>query len=143
IRIVGQAGRLKLNPRGHARTNPGSLGMTHGPAARAHQWPCPGYNASHLQCTGNAMKTTTIPSLRVSPDLRKQAEIVLEEGETLSAFVLDAVTRSIESRKVRQEFIARGLASAAQGRKSGRYLSSDRVIATLGRRLAKAKKRAA
>ena len=40
------------------------------------------------------MKTTTIPSLRVSPNLRKQAEFVLEEGETLSGFVLDAVTRS-------------------------------------------------
>ena len=89
------------------------------------------------------MKTTTIPSLRVSPDLRKQAEIVLEEGETLSGFVLDAVTRSIESRKMRQEFIARGLASAVKGRKSGRYISADGVIAKLGRRLAKAKKRAA
>ena len=89
------------------------------------------------------MKTTTIPSLRVSPDLRKQAEIVLEEGETLSGFVLDAVTRSIESRKVRQEFIARGLASAVKRRKSGKYVSADRVIAKLGRRLAKAKKRAA
>ena len=89
------------------------------------------------------MKTTTIPSLRVSPDLRKQAEIVLEEGETLSGFVLDAVTRSIESRKLRQEFIARGLASAVKRRKSGRYIPADRVIAKLGRRLAKAKKRAA
>ena len=89
------------------------------------------------------MKTTTIPSLRVSPDLRKQAEIVLEEGETLSGFVLDAVTRNIEFRKARQEFIARGLASAAKGRKSGKYISADRVIAKLGSRLAKAKKRAA
>ncbi len=89
------------------------------------------------------MKTTTIPSLRVSPDLRKQAEILLEEGETLSGFVLDAVTRSIEARKARQEFIARGLASAAKGRKTGRYISADRVIAKLGRRLAKTKKRAA
>jgi len=89
------------------------------------------------------MKTTTIPSLRVSHEVRRQAEIVLEEGETLSGFVLDAVTRSIESRKVRQEFIARGLASAAKGRKSGKYVSADRVIAKLGRRLAKAKKRAA
>jgi hypothetical protein len=89
------------------------------------------------------MKTNTIPSVRVSPNLRKQAEIVLEEGETLSGFVLDAVTRSIESRKVRQEFIARGLASAVKRRKSGRYISADRVIAKLGRRLAEAKKHAA
>ena len=59
------------------------------------------------------MKTTTIPPLRVSPELRKQAEGVLEQGETLSGFVLDALNRSIEYRRTRQEFIARGLASAA------------------------------
>lgn len=89
------------------------------------------------------MKTTTIPPLRVSPDLRKEAEAVLEAGETLSGFMLDAVTRSIEYRRTRQEFIARGLRSAAKAKKSGRYISADRVLGKLERRLAKAKKRAA
>lgn len=89
------------------------------------------------------MKTTTIPPLRVSPDLRKAAEAVLDDGETLSGFVLDAVTRSIEYRKARHDFIARGLTSAANARKSGRYISADRVLGKLERRLAKAKKRAA
>src|SRR5688572_27398565 len=82
-------------------------------------------------CIANAlrfgvfMKTTTIPPLRVSPDLRKEAEAVLEDGETLSGFLLDAVTRSIEHRKARQEFIARGMASATKARKSGKYVSAD------------------
>jgi hypothetical protein len=89
------------------------------------------------------MKTTTIPPLRVSPDLRKAAEAVLNDGETLSGFVLDAVTRSIEYRKARQDFIARGLTSAANARKGARYISADRVLGKLERRLAKAKKRAA
>jgi hypothetical protein len=89
------------------------------------------------------MKTTTIPPLRVSPELRKEAESVLEDGESLSGFVLDAVTRSIEYRKARQEFIARGLASRAKAAKSGRYISADKVLGKLERRLAKAKKRAA
>jgi hypothetical protein len=88
------------------------------------------------------MKTTTLPPLRVSPQLRKQAEAVLEEGETLSGFVLDAVTRSIEYRNLRQEFIARGLASAARASKSRRYVTAERVLAKLTRRLATAKKRA-
>jgi len=92
---------------------------------------------------GPDMKTTTIPPLRVSPELRKQAEAVLEQGETLSGFVLDALTRSIEYRKVRQEFIARGLASAAQAKKTGKYVSADRVIGKLARKLVKAKQRAA
>jgi predicted transcriptional regulator len=87
------------------------------------------------------MKTTTIPPLRVSPELRKQAEAVLEQGETLSSFVLEAVTLSIEHRTVRQEFIARGLASAERARKSGKYISADSVIKTLEQRLAKAKLR--
>ncbi|HEY2968209.1 MAG TPA: YlcI/YnfO family protein [Casimicrobiaceae bacterium] len=41
----------------------------------------------------------TIPPLRVSPELRRQAEAVLAQGETLSGLVLDALTRSIEYRK--------------------------------------------
>ncbi len=89
------------------------------------------------------MKTTTIPPLRVSPKLRRQAEAVLNDGETLSGFVLDAVTRSIEYRNLRQEFIARGLASAARASNSGRYVTADRVVAKLARRLAKAKQSAA
>lgn len=89
------------------------------------------------------MKTSTIPPLRVTSELRKQAEAVLEQGETLSGFMLDALTRSIAYRKARKAFIAQGMASAAQARKTGKYVSSDAVIAKLERRLTKAKQRAA
>ncbi|OGA72363.1 MAG: prevent-host-death protein [Betaproteobacteria bacterium RIFCSPLOWO2_12_FULL_66_14] len=89
------------------------------------------------------MKTTTIPPLRVSPELRKQAEAVLEKGETLSGFVLEALNRNIEYRKTRQEFIARGLGSAAQASKAGNYVPAHTVIGKLARKLAKAKQRAA
>ena len=89
------------------------------------------------------MKTTTIPPLRVSRELRRQAEAVLERGETLSGFVLEALTRGIEYRKTRQEFIARGLASAAKAKKTGKYVPADRVIGKLARKLGRAKQRAA
>ena len=89
------------------------------------------------------MKTTTIPPLRVSPELRRQAEAVLGQGETLSGFVLEALNRNIEYRRARQEFIARGLASAARARKTGKYVSADRVIGKLARKLVKARRRAA
>ena len=92
---------------------------------------------------GASMKTTNLPPLRVSPALRRQAEAVLEQGETLSGFVLDAVTRSIEYRNARQAFIDRGLASASQAKKTGKYVPADRVIGKLARKLAKAKQRAA
>ncbi len=89
------------------------------------------------------MKTTTIPPLRVSPELRRQAEAVLGQGETLSGFVLEALNRNIEYRRARQEFIARGLASAARARKTGKYVSADRVIVKLAHKLLKARRRAA
>ena len=92
---------------------------------------------------GWLMKTSTIPPLRVSPELRKQAEAVLEPGETLSGFVLDTLARGIENRKARQEFIARGLASAAQAKKTGKYVSAEKVVEKLERNLAKAKQRIA
>jgi len=89
---------------------------------------------------GQEMKTTTIPPIRVSQDLRKQAEAVLEEGETISGFMLESLNRNIEYRKVRREFVARGLASAARARKTGKYVPADKVIAKLGRKLDKAKR---
>ena len=92
---------------------------------------------------GLSMKTTSIPSLRVSPELRKQAEEVLEQGESLSGFVLDALTRSIEYRKSRQAFIARGLSNAARAKETGKYVPADKVIEKLARKLVKAKLRAA
>lgn len=48
-------------------------------------------------------------------------------------------SRSIEYRKAREEFIARGLASAARARKTGKYVPADKVIAKLARKLARAK----
>lgn len=85
------------------------------------------------------MKSTTIPPLRVSPELRQRAEAVLEPGETLSAFVLESLTKNIESRALQQDFIARGLASAAKAKESGRYVPAAKVIEKLERKLAKAK----
>ena len=87
------------------------------------------------------MKTATFPSLRVEPDLRDAAESVLEEGETLSSFIEASVRESIERRRVRAEFIARGLASRAEVKRSGVTFPAERVHAELGRMLAKAKAR--
>jgi predicted transcriptional regulator len=83
------------------------------------------------------MKTSTLPPLRVSPELRADAEAVLAPGESLSSFVHEAVIRTIEYRKVQQEFVERGLASAAKARRTGRYVSSDTALKTLRRQLAK------
>ena len=86
------------------------------------------------------MKTTTLPPLRVTPELRASAEAVLEEGETLSAFVLDAVARSIEQRRSQQAFVARGLASRARSKRTSAYVPVVGVTRKLQTRLAKAKR---
>jgi hypothetical protein len=52
------------------------------------------------------MKTTSIPSLRVDPDLRQAAESVLQNGETLSSFVEKSLRASIEHRRIQRDFIA-------------------------------------
>ncbi len=86
------------------------------------------------------MKTATLPSLRVAPELRKAAEAVLQEGETLSSFVEESVRRQVEFRYAQQAFIARGLASAAATRKSDSYVPAEEVMAKLERRLEQARK---
>ena len=87
------------------------------------------------------MKTTSLPPLRVSPALRKAAEAVLEEGESLSALVLGAVTRDIEVRKQERDFIARGLSSSRKAKQTGKYLAADVVLDRLGKHLATARKK--
>lgn len=88
------------------------------------------------------MKTTTLPPLRVTPELRREAEAVLAEGETLSAFILDSVARNVEARRSQQLFVARGLASARAAKKSGRYVSAEAVLNKMSRRLAAARSKA-
>lgn len=58
------------------------------------------------------MKTATIPSLRVTADFREAAESVLKDGETLSAFMEEAVRKQVEIRKSQAEFIKQGLQRA-------------------------------
>ncbi len=89
------------------------------------------------------MKTASLPSLRVDPELRAAAESVLKEGETLSAFVEASVKQQVHYRKTQAEFIARGLASLAEADRTGVYYSSEDVHAMLREKLEKARKRRA
>jgi len=88
------------------------------------------------------MKTATMPALRVQPELRQAAEEILRPGETLSAFVEDSLRRNVALRRNQQEFIARGLASLDEAKKTGVYFSSEEVLAELDTIIAGAKKKA-
>lgn len=85
------------------------------------------------------MKNATLPPLRVDSALRAAAESVLQEGETLSGFVLEAVRLNIERRETQREFIARGLLARDEAKASGQYVSSDEMLKRLDESLAKAR----
>ena len=95
----------------------------------------------HRNCnaTGFVMKTATLPSLRVDPQLRDAAQSVLQEGETLSGFIEASVRESIERRRVRAEFVARGLASRETAQTTGVYFAAADVHAELGQKLQQAR----
>lgn len=88
------------------------------------------------------MKTATLPSLRVDPELREAAEAVLQEGESLSSFVEHSVRAQVELRRQQEAFIARGLASRSGARQHGRYLEAGAVIDGLAQRLEQARRKA-
>jgi hypothetical protein len=90
----------------------------------------------------SSAKSRTIPPLRVSEQLRADAESVLAPGETLSAFVMDAVSRTIDFRKSQLDFLARGMTSAERARIEGGYVPADKVVAGLRKRLANAQRAA-
>ena len=88
------------------------------------------------------MKTATIPSVRVEPELRAEVESLLGEGETISEFVEASVRATVLRRRNQAEFIARGMHSLGDARRTGDYVEADAVVQKLQRKLDAARKRA-
>lgn len=89
----------------------------------------------------HAMKTATLPPLRVEPELREAAEAVLHEGETLSSFMEQTLRDEVKRRRLQAEFIARGLASREEARRTGVYYTVDEVMDSLKRTLDDARRK--
>lgn len=87
------------------------------------------------------MKTATIPSLRVDPDLRHEVETALHNDETLSNFMEQALREQVKRRKLQDEFIVRGLASLDKAKQTGEYYDADDVLAGLDTMLSSAKEK--
>jgi len=85
------------------------------------------------------MKTATIPSLRVDPELRRAAEDLLKEGESLSNFVEQSLRDGIQKRRIQGEFLARGLIARDNAKQSDNYVSAETVVDRLESMLANAK----
>lgn len=112
------------------------------PFARAvlNRLTAPDQDAAQLRYS-TRMKTATIPSVRVDPEFRAEVESLLGEGETLSEFVEASVRASVQRRRVQAEFIARGLRSRDEARRTGDYVDADVVIQQLQRKLDAARSR--
>ena len=77
------------------------------------------------------MKTATLPSLRVAPELRADAEAVLREGESLSGLMEKSLRDEVNRRRNRAEFIARGLAARDEAERTGVYFTAEESLARL------------
>lgn len=88
-----------------------------------------------------SMKTATIPSVRVEPELRAEVESLLGEGETVSEFVEASVRATVLRRRNQAEFIARGLRSLEVARRTEDYIDVDVVVEGLQRKLDSARTR--
>lgn len=65
----------------------------------------------YMRDTLSDMKSATLPAVRIEPELRTTLEAVLEESETISSFVEEAVRGAVNYRRAQAEFLARGEAA--------------------------------
>lgn len=86
------------------------------------------------------MKTATLPPIRVAPEFRSELEGVLEQGESLSQFVENAVRATLEKRRNQAEFVRRGIAAIESTKQAGAGIPADVVIARLEAKLSAVKK---
>ena len=82
----------------------------------------------YIRATLWTMKTSTLPAVRVEPELRAQLEAVLGEEETISTFVADAVRRAVDFRRVQADFHARGEAAWQEYLRTGVSHQVDEVF---------------
>jgi hypothetical protein len=85
------------------------------------------------------MKAATLPSIRVEAELREMLEGVLQEGESLSAFVEASVRATVNRRVEQAAFIQRGIRSLKAARRSGKCVSAEAVVLKLEDKLAAAR----
>lgn len=94
---------------------------------------------SHLQYNP-AMKTATIPPIRVAPEFRAEVEAVLQQGELLSEFVENAVRQTVLKRQHQAEFVRRGIAAIGDTKRAGGGIAAETVVAKLEAKLVAARR---
>ena len=99
-------------------------------------------HASHLHYIV-AMKTSTLPAVRVEPTLRSDAEAVLDEGESLSDFVASCVRDGIAWRRTQDAFLARASVAVERSEREDSGISPQEILRQMDVRLEAARQRLA
>ena len=81
------------------------------------------------------MKTAQLPPVRVEPSVREEIEAVLHDGESLSQFVETATIEAARRRRAQDEFLARGRASLAKAKRTGKFHEAQMALGDMQGRL--------
>ena len=90
-----------------------------------------------------ALKTSTLPAVRVEPALRSDAEAVLDEGESLSDFVAACVRDGVTWRRTQGAFLARAQGAVVRSERENNGISPQEVLRRMDARLDTARQRLA
>lgn len=85
------------------------------------------------------MKTANLPSVRIEPFLREEIEQSLAQDETLASLVRTAVRNEISRRRIRAEFVRRGLAVIERTANAPDGISLDALLSRLEHKLNEAR----
>jgi hypothetical protein len=98
--------------------------------------------ASHLHYIVG-MKTSTLPAVRVEPALRRDAEAVLDEGESLSDFVASCVRDGVAWRRTQDAFLVRASDAVERSERQDSGISAQEMLRQMDVRLETARQRLA
>lgn len=87
------------------------------------------------------MKAATIPPIRIESAFAEEIEQSLGKGETMEAFVKNAVRAEVTRRRDQSEFVRRGLAAIARSEAAGDWIPAETVIAKMEAKVAAARAR--
>jgi len=81
------------------------------------------------------MKSSTLPAVRIEPELRSELESVLTDAETISSFVERAVRDAVNYRRVQAEFLSRGEKAWQEVQRTGGSIPADEVFDRIEKRI--------
>ena len=80
-------------------------------------------------------KNAILPQVRVSSELRRNAEASLAAGESLSQLIEAAVRTEIRARALRADFQAQGMGAVVEYDQDGKAADADEFVGRLERKL--------